>query len=155
METGNKNKLLPLSILIVLVVIGGLVYLFGFKITAPYKILAPDSYPKGTSVFLYNELPPGFPSEVILEGKPLNSSGTVATPNQKSKTTVSYISDETLTELMDMYKKNFTDKGWTIISNTVTKKTVVFQVQKGGKNLVLTLATLGDTQIMLTFQYEK
>ncbi len=157
MKNYYKSKFLYISLVIVLVI--ALLYfkpeVLNWRTDGAYKVVTPASYPKGTKVSLYKDLPPGFPVEIILENKELNYSGTVTTPNTEDKTTVSYISDKKISDLVTMYENAFTTNNWDILKKSVSDKFVLFRINKDEQNMTFTIIPLKDKGMMVTFQYEK
>ncbi|OGI82084.1 hypothetical protein A3I95_02085 [Candidatus Nomurabacteria bacterium RIFCSPLOWO2_02_FULL_44_12] len=154
METDTGHKLNPLYVLIVVVVLGGLAYLLiVFKINTPYQVITPDNYPEGAKISLYQGLPPGFPSDVILEDKELDYSGSVKSADGRTRTTVSYISDSTLSNLVEIYQTSLRANGWEVSVLASSPKMAIIKVLKGQKQVLISLAPLQD-KVMLTFRYE-
>ena len=119
------------------------------------KVIVPENYPTGTKVFIYNSLPPNFPSEIILENKELTYSGTVTAPKTPNKTTVSYISDSKITDLVKMYENVFKTNNWSIASKSVTNKLAIFQISQETQKITFTLVPIKDKGVMVTFQYQR
>ena len=153
METGNRLGLRLFYVIVILVILVALTYFFWMK-DAPYKVFTPEGYPQGAQISVYKNLPEGFPDEVILEDKEFNGVGTLTTANQKTKTTVSYVSDKALAELAVMYENNFISMGWTITAKSISKNVGILQANKDGGKMILTIAPFLQ-KMVVTFQYEK
>lgn len=123
----------------------------------PYEVIKPEKgYIPGTTVSLYKNAPPGFPSEVILENKTLSHSSLVNTPDGKSQTSVSYMSDKSPLEVAQSYTVSLPKQGWKITSNVISKNISVLQASLGEKKLLLTVSpgnTPNATDAMVTLQY--
>ncbi|MES2315664.1 MAG: hypothetical protein V4486_02930 [Patescibacteria group bacterium] len=155
MDTVNKHKFLPLSIAIIVLVIAGLIYFISFNKKVPTVVNDTADYsPLNTKVSFGTNFPPDFPPGIILEGKPLNSSGQVHTTTNKTQTAVSYFSDKTTPELAAMYEQNFISNGWNIKSKNISAVPAFFLVEKAGQELTLNF-TPTPTKVLVTFSYEK
>ena len=155
MDIKTKHKLLPLSVVIIVVIVGGLVYFGGLKNknTTPVNY-APDYSPLNKKESFGKNLPPDFPAGLILEGKTLDNSEVVHTVTGKKQVTVSYFSDKTLSELVTMYENNFVKNDWTISGKKVTDIYTTFQVEKGSQKVTTTLALTPD-KVLVVFSYEQ
>lgn len=143
-------------IFIIILLLLGFFYLFSLNLREkPYEVLTPDVYEVGTTVSLYQNTPPGFPKDLILEEKTLDYSGTVTVPSGKKQTTVSYISNKSMTELVDIYSNALPEKGWQIMAKSVYPKVSVIQAVKKDQSILLSIAPSKDGEVMITFQYEQ
>lgn len=148
----SKYVWVVLSILIVI----GVVYLVFLKSleTKPKAVLTPDSYPKGTTVSLYDSTPPDFPKEVVLEDKTLKYSGTVTNPQGGKQITVSYVSDKSMKDIVAMYE-TLPNIGWNITEKSVYEKVSIIKATKGEQSILISIAPLQEAETMVTFQFEK
>ena len=153
----DKHKWAYIIIIIIVLVLTGAVYLLNLKnaYIPPTKVLTPESYPVGTTVSLYDQAPNNFPREVIMENKVLDYSGTVTNPNGKTQTSVSYISDQTMQAVVDIYVGALPNVGWTVTEKTVYAKVSIIQATKGKESILISIAPLKAGETMVTFQYEK
>ncbi|OHB00158.1 MAG: hypothetical protein A3H52_00250 [Candidatus Zambryskibacteria bacterium RIFCSPLOWO2_02_FULL_39_26] len=148
-----KSKLVYLVIFIIIVSTFAYFNYDSF-INGP-EVIIPGNYPVGTRISLYKDLPPDFPVELILENASLNYSGTVAVPGDKTKTTVSYVSSKSLKDLAVMYENVLKTNDWNISKKTVSQTIAVFLAGKTNQKIILTISSLKDKGVMVTFQYEK
>jgi hypothetical protein len=152
----NKNRLKYFLIIIIVLIITGAFYFIVFKKqdTPPEKVLTPESYPAGTTVLLYKEAPSIFPKEVIMENKVLDYSGTVTSPTGKTQTSVSYVSDQSMQAIVDIYVGALPNVGWTITEKTVYAKVSIIQATKGSESILISIAPIKAGEVKVTFQYE-
>src|SRR3990167_791870 len=120
----------------------------------PYKILTPQSYATGTTVSLYKNTPPDFPKEVVLEDKILDYSGAVTSPQGKTQITVSYVTDKSMQEVVDMYLGSLPGVGWKVAEKSVYIKVSIIKAFKGTQNILMSIAPLEGRGTIVTFQYE-
>lgn len=141
---------------VVLIIVGGF-YLLNLENpeTIPTAVLVPENYPTGTTVSVYENAPPGFPKEIILENKELDYSGTVVSPEGKVQISVSYISDKSMEEVADLYDRTLPSLGWTVTEQSIYEKVSIVQATKRGQNVLLSIVPLEKGGAMVTFQYEK
>jgi hypothetical protein len=157
METETHQNFKSIYIIVGLVVLVGVGYFFftsGHDTNPPEKVITPSGYPAGSKISVYKNLPANFPGEVLLEGKEINNAGTLTTPNKPTITTVSYVSDKSVLELMPMYLNNFTNLGWNIDSKSTLKGIGKIQAEKDGGKINLIISPFLK-KTALTFQYEK
>ncbi len=150
----NKTKYLGFVVAIIFIL--GVAYLLMNKKTEPpYKVLTPDSssYPAGTSISLYENTPPGFPSELLLEQKELDYSGTVTSAEGKVQATVSYFSDKTVQDILLMYKEFLPKNGWEFSIKVQSEKTTVIQAEKSGQKVIITAVASKEGKVTVLFQY--
>ena len=155
MEIEKHHKLHPLSTIIILVVLAGVIYFLNVKFSTPYKTLTPENYPPGTQINLYKNIPPGFPRELILESRPLTYSGTVITPEGRTRMTVSYVSTLKMSEILNLYRKTLSGRGWTITIKPASLQLSIIRAVKGEESAMITVAFTKNQGNVLTFQYEK
>lgn len=153
----NKNWFKYLITIIVVLIITGIFYFVVLRnlYTPPKQILTPDIYPSGTTVSLYDEAPSVFPKEVILENKTIKYSGTVAIPGGKTQTSVSYVSDNTMPAIVDIYMGALPNMGWEILAKTVDEKVSLLRASKGDEVILLSISPIKKGEVLVTFQYEK
>lgn len=152
MEGHSKLKYFFITLLVFLVLVV-VYFLYQTNTVKPYKILVPQSYPEGTTISLYKNIPPDFPGEIILEDKVLDYSGTTAIPNGLKQTTVSYISEKTIGDVMKMYLDYFPTIDWKIKARSDSQNSAIIQVVKENRS-VLVMVDKIDKQTKVTFQYE-
>ena len=149
----NKTMTAWLVLVIILVLSYG--YLQYAQSNTPYLTLSPTNYPEGTAINLYKNVPPGFPPSLILENKTLDYSGVLEGSDGKKQITVSYISDKSMSGIMDMYLSALPKDGWSISDNLRSEKASIIQASKVGESLIITVAPVKDVEVMVTFQYEQ
>ncbi|MFA5888966.1 MAG: hypothetical protein WCW47_03715 [Candidatus Paceibacterota bacterium] len=145
-------------IIIVLILLSlGFIYIFSVKISkeTPYQTLTPENYEKGTVVNLYKNIPPGFPKEVVLENKTLDYSGSVTTSQDKTRITVSYISDKNMQNVVGIYEKSLPDVGWNIVDKSIYEQVSIIRAIKEEQSILVSISPLKEDETMVTFQYEK
>jgi len=145
-------------IIIVLVLLSlGFIYVFSVKIGGekPYQVLTPEVYEKGTTVSLYKNIPPDFPREVVLEDKTLDYSGTVTSPQGKTQITVSYVTDKSMQDVVDVYLGSLPGVGWKVVEKSVYIKVSIIKAIKGTQSILISIAPLEGRGTKVTFQYEK
>ncbi|HEY4508779.1 MAG TPA: hypothetical protein VJC13_00650 [Candidatus Paceibacterota bacterium] len=157
MEGHSKLKYF-LSFLVAVGVLTLLAFVYQkYQITQekPYKILTPQSYATGTTVSLYKNTPPDFPKEVLLEDKILDYSGTVTSPQGKTQITVSYVTDKSMQDIVDMYTIHLPALGWAITQKSIYEKVSIIKATKNQQNILMSIAPLKMGEVMVTFQYEQ
>ncbi len=151
----QNNLKLKLSVAIgLLVIIIGIFYLSRMSIK-PKAVFTPENYPTGTTVSLYDQVPPVFPADIILEDKELKYSGTVSTPGGKTQTTVSYISDKKAEDLVYLYKNFLSKDGWAVDVKDLRHSNYILNLSKDDEAVLLTISLTRDLKPLLTFQYTK
>jgi hypothetical protein len=155
----NRSTLRYIFIIIIVLILLSLcfIYVFSGKISKekPYQTLTPDIYKKGTVVELYKNTPPNFPKEVVLENKTLDYSGTVAVPGSKVQIKVSYVSDKSMQNIVDLYNKSLPSVGWNIVEKTIYTKVSIIRATKGEQSILMSISPIKEGEVMVTFQYEK
>lgn len=155
MQENNISKIILIIVVIFIIVSGSFYgYLRYSKKNNPYLTLSPTSYPAGTKVNLYTNVPPDFPSSLILENKALKYSGTIVTPDNKKQITLAYISDIKILKLSDMYSNFLTSTGWRVESNNIGQNVATIKATLNSQNVLITIAPIKATSTMVTFQYE-
>lgn len=142
------------SFIIVIIV---LVFLFKSNnpYTTPTQVLTPEGYPEGTTVELWEHVPPGFPKEVLLENKKIDHADVVVSADGKKQITVSYTSDTAMPELAEKYITSFDDSLWKMMANNTSPKVATVFVTRGAEKLIITIVPLEGAGSTATFQYEK
>jgi len=153
----NTVKYAIVTIIILIPLSLGFNYIFSSKTSnnKPYEVLAPEVYEKGTKVSLYKETPPNFPKEVILENKIPDYSGVVTAPEGATQTTVSYITDKSMEEVVDIYDRSLPLVGWKIVEKTVYTKVAIISFKKEKQSIFMSIAPLKEGDTLVTFQYEE
>ncbi len=127
------------------------------QVKQPYAVVKPEQgFIPGTTVNLYEDAPPGFPVEVILEGKPIYHSSSVNTPDGKKQIVVSYLSDQNPEIVANLYVASLPEKQWTVKSSKVTKVVSVLVTSRGSQNVVITISPGISTTTpssLVTFQF--
>lgn len=154
-----------IAIIIFILLFLGYIYIFSITIPKeslqtnsgpkPYQILTPDAYASGTIISLYKEIPPIFPKEVVLENKTLDYSGVVTDVQGKARITVSYVSDKSLKDIVDLYTQSLPGVGWGIAETSVYAKVSIIKITKGEESMLISIAPLQKSGTMVTFQYEE
>lgn len=153
MINNSLTKYLLAGGAILIIIIIGLVYFL--KTPKPYKVFVPENSPAGTTVSLYKGTPPGFPSEIILENKPLDYSGTMTVSGGKTQTTVSYVSDQKVRDLVNLYNASFAKMGWTTTVKSSAAIGTTFEATKANQKITITIVFRRTPGTLVTFQYEK
>ncbi|MDP2946687.1 MAG: hypothetical protein Q8N88_01095 [Nanoarchaeota archaeon] len=152
----DKHKWAYIIIIIIVLILAGAVYLLNLKkaYVPPIEVLTPESYPAGTTVSLYDQAPSVFPKEVIFENKVLDYAGTVTKLDGKTQTSVSYVSDQIMQTIVDIYVGALPNVGWTITEKTIYEKVSIIQATKGNESILISIAPLKEGETKVTFQYE-
>jgi hypothetical protein len=154
MQNIFKSKYsLGLSFLIVIILF---IYLFKTNnpYTTPTDTFTPENYPAGTTVELWENIPPEFPTGLILENKKIEHADVVSTAEGKTQMTVSYFSEKGMIELADMYKASLIAGGWKIEGNYASEKAATMLATKEAESLVVTIAPK-ESITTVTFLYNK
>lgn len=154
----NKSRLVYFLLLAVVclgIIVGAIYFIVGLIRGAPEKTITPQGYEKGVTVDIYKSVPAGFPGGIILENKPLDYSGTVNRPDGKKVMTVSYISDKSMLDVLSDYTTSLPKKGWKIESSNISQNTAVMLVSKNSDKVFVSIAPVGKSGVMVSFQYEK
>jgi hypothetical protein len=140
-----------------LIVIILLVFLFksNKSINNPTQVLAPDGYPEGTTVELWENVPPDFPKEVIIENKKIDHADVVNSKDGKKQITISYTSDKAMPDLAGMYIASFENSGWKMMSNNISPLVATVFVTRNAEKLIITIVPALGAGSTATFQYEK
>lgn len=152
----NKNSKIRLVLIPIVV---GVVWLFIFwnMRMKPYEVIKPENgFVPGTTVKLYENPPPGFPKNIILENKALSRSASVNVPDGQKQIVVSYLSDSSPLEAANMYMISLPKKNWSIASNKISKEISIIVVTQGTKKIVITISQGNTPDIigtLVTFQY--
>jgi len=155
MQNIFKSKYsLVFSIIILIVVF---VYLFKTNnpYTSPTQVLTPESYPEGTTVELWNNIPPEFPQGIILENKEIEHADVVTSLEGKKQITVSYTSEKSMSELAEMYMASIEKSEWALGANNVSPKVATILSTKGVEMMIITILPKEGGGTVVAFQYEK
>ena len=152
----NKNSKTVLT-LVPIIVGAALLFIFWYLQEKPYEVIKPENgFIPGTAVKLYENPPPGFPKDIILENKALSRSVSVNTPDGQKQIVVSYVSDSSPLEAANMYVASLSKKNWIITSKKISKEISIIVATQGVKKMVITLSpgNTPDTMgTLVTFQY--
>jgi len=150
----NNFKLKSLVILVLVGFIIFVVYLSSQSVSNdPVVVMRPLNYPEGTTISLYKNIPPNFIDGIVLEDKKLETSQVVAS-NGKSQYNLSYVSQTQIAELVNMYKKSLSEKGWRISLKNHSPKVSAMSISKEENELFITFVQV-EKGTNVTFQYEK
>ncbi len=131
-------------------------YLIDFFVgNKPYETLTPDSYEAGTTVSLYNKFPRSLPVEFVLSDFVFDSANEIKNPSGVTETTVSFTSLSSAIYIVNTYRMELIEKGWTVVVDSSAPEVMLMQVSKGDENFLFTLAATSKSTIMITIQYEK
>ena len=73
-----------------------------------------SGYAPGTSISQYSDIPPGFPTDIILENKTLSHSSVTKTPDGVVRIVVSYVSEKSPADVATSYARSLPNKHWDI-----------------------------------------
>lgn len=152
MQNNSQSKYALVAVAVLILI--ALVFFLKNPQDTPYKAL-PSNNETDTTVSLYKNAPPNFPMEVILENKTLDYSGEVKTAQGKTQTTVSYISDKNMQDVVAMYTDSLPKIGWEakVLSNSAN--VAIISAAKTDQKIILTISPLKAKGVMVTFQYDK
>ncbi len=152
----NHSKLRYVFGFLFLILLVGIFYLIDFLVAnKPYETLQPESYEVGTTVSLYDKLPRSFPVEFVLPDFQLDSANEIKTSGGVIETTVSFTSLSTLLYIVNTYRVNLAEKGWTVVVDSTAPEVMLVRASKEGKDFLVTLAMASKSTSMITIQYEK
>jgi hypothetical protein len=151
---GNTSKLKLFVFVGLFIIIIFIIYL-SYLSTRPKTVFTPENYPLGTTISLYERVPPIFPKEVILEDKELKYSGVVSKPDGKKQVTVSYVSDKDAEDLVYLYNNTLKKEGWEVNVKDLRHSNYVLTSTKDQDTVMLTISLNRESKPLLTFQYEK
>lgn len=152
-EMNSKSPLLLIILLIILCGIGYWVFISN-KSAEPVQVLSPDNYEQGTTISLYEKLPPSFPKELILGNLDFKKASVLNLPSGKTQTSLVYISKENSTRISEIYKFELIKQGWAVVSDVPNERLSTVTANKDGQLLIVTAVKEGDSTL-ITFQYEK
>jgi hypothetical protein len=158
MEQNNSKKVLSsvfLFVLLVVILFAGYFYYSYYKKYNSFVVVTPKNYPAGTKISIYKNVPPGFPTSLILENKPLKYSDMVVTSDNKKQMTVAYVSDTGLLQLAGMYSIFLAGTGWKIEDNKINKNNAIIKATLNQQNVLVTVSPVETAGTMVTFQYEQ
>ena len=144
-------------IIAVVFILGGLYYLF-FHLknpNIPLQVITSEVLPQGAEVALYESAPPNFPRSVILENEPLNYSGVLRSPEGKEQYSVSYFSSMTKAKTASLYREELPKRGWEVVPQFASPESTVMSASKAQQTVLISISTLGNSRVLVTFQYEK
>ncbi len=151
----EKNHWLRYVVAIFIIIVLALITYFAFQKSRPYAVLTPESYPEGTKVALYKQVPTNFPNEVLVEKKTLKYAGVLTNTSGKVDTNISYESDLTLDIAMSLYKTKLATLGWQVLDRSTNFKTGLLVAEKDTRNVMITFAPLKESKTLITFQYQQ
>ena len=163
METNTKSKNFLIAIVVIIILLFIANYFYGQTLfnkifsEKPYMVETPESYPTGTTVSLYENVPTDFPQNIILEGKKLDYSGVVKSSDNKKQITVVYSSNTQILKLLGMYTDILTKNNWKIINSKISQQNIAtIQASSDTGSLIITFvpSTKVKTDTVLTFQYQ-
>jgi hypothetical protein len=154
MNQNNYKKNLSIFFVCLLVLVAG-VYFYSKqgKVSQPHTIIPPQDTNSPT-ISLYNDVPPPFPREIILEDRPLDYAGSVALPDGSTQIKVSYKSTLPLIDLASLYGSTLPKKGWNVLSNTISNIVTIITEKKSNK-IIITMVQLQANEVLVTFQLDK
>lgn len=121
----------------------------------PYQVLTPKEYGHNATVSLYKVIPPIFPKEVVLENKALDYSGVVTDSQGRMQVTVSYISDQDMKSVANLYSRSLPGVGWNITEISTHDRVSIIRITKVEERMLISIAPLQKGGTMVTFQYEE
>ncbi len=150
----NKSKY-SWVIGIILIIIA-LIYLFNLKkeISEPVEVVSPEGYEEGTTLTMYEGLPPSFPRELLLEKKKLEFSNVLVLPSGKTQIHFSYKTDKNMMQVFDLYKYDLIGKQWKLITDANNPKVATISGSKETEKLIITIIA-EEAGSSVTFQHEK
>jgi len=152
----NHSKLRYVVGLLFLLVLVGIYYLVVyFSGEKPYKVLTPDVYPEGTTVSLYKDVPKSFPKEFILANTTLDYSGELKTPNGKTQTTASFVSNENILYITNSYRASLSNENWSVSVESLTGNAAILKATKNNEVVIVSIVPISPTTTLITIQYEK
>ncbi len=140
-------------LLLILIIFGYVVYQ-KLSVPAPTKTIYPESYPSGTKVSVYDQLPPSFPKGIVSQDR-FHSSGEVTLSSGKVQSTVSYMTRDSILPVSVQYKKTLLDKGWQLSQTSTGADYFSASFSKGTETMMLTIGHIKDGVYLVTLQYEK
>ncbi len=142
-------------LILFLIFICGLVFLFKNSFSQEVQVVdSPEGFEEGTKLSIYDQVPPNFPKELILEeGITTTHASLLNLPDGRNQIKVSYISGKSLRELADMYKFSLIRNGWNPVVNPGDDVVVVSAAREEDKFTATFVRGSGGTSV--TFQYEK
>lgn len=151
----SKVKYILIAVIIGLAAVAGWLFLPKIFQEKPYQVLAPESYATGTTLALFKNIPPDFPSNIVAENKELDYAGTLTTAEGKSQITVSYKSEKSVADLAALYKERLADKNWSVLADSVQPLAAVIEAQRSERKVTVTMGMIKEGETLVTFQYEK
>jgi hypothetical protein len=153
-STGNVSKYF-IYFGLVLIFILGLAFIFKDSSSNEVKVVQdPEGFEEGTKLSTYDQVPPNFPKELILEeGITTTHASLLNLPDGRNQIKVSYISGKSLRELADMYKFSLIRNGWNPVVNPGDDVVVISAAREEDKFTATFVRGSGGTSV--TFQYEK
>lgn len=124
------------------------------KSSEPVQVLSPDNYEQGTTISLYEKLPPSFPKELILGNLDFKKASVLSLPSGKTQTSLVYTSKENGTRISEIYKFELIKQGWAVVSDVPNERLSTVTANKDEQLLIVTAVKEGDNTL-ITFQYEK
>ncbi len=151
----QNNFKLKLSIFIgLLVIIIGILYL-SYLGRKPKEVFTPTNYPTGSTISIYSKIPPMFPAGVILENTELKNSSVLSLPDGKIQVSLSYISEQKIPDLVNLYTSTLSKSGWSVSVADLRHSNYVLTASKAGDTVIITMSLTRELQPLLSFQYEK
>jgi len=152
----NHSKLRYVVGLLFLLIVVVLYYLLNnYSGEKPYEVLTPDVYPEGTTVSLYKDVPKFFPKEFILANTTLDYSGKLETPNGKTQTTVSFVSNENILYIANSYRASLSKENWSVFIESLTENAGILRATKNSEVVIVSIVPISPTTTLITIQYEK
>lgn len=152
----EMNSKSPLLLIILLIIFGGIIYwlLNSKKTSQPVQVLSPDNYEEGTTVSLYEKIPPEFPKDLILGNLDFKKSTVLRLPSGKINIKAYYESNEGVNLISDRYKFKLLETGWKVVANVEGDRLSNVTASKDGQVLIVT-SVKEENNTLITFQYEK
>lgn len=149
----NSNLVYSVSVIVCIIIVG--FFFIKFNTPKPTQVLTPEGYPAGTTVSLYDTVPPQLPRDLMVENFPLEYSGVVASPDGREQVTVSYKSDSSIPEAIQLYQDTLNKNKWKAQGKADSYVYGTIIAVKDGKSALISFSIAGDLKTLVTYQYEK
>ena len=153
------SKLLGSRFLIVLIiVVVALVILYLVNpVGQQTSVINPAGYEEGTELTLHKTLPLELPEGLLLEKVTPDYAGVLKNPDGTTQVKVSYLSNQGISPLLDLYKFSLLEQDWALRSEMPSERVANLSASRGEEFLIMTF--IQSEQIedgsVVTVQYKK
>jgi hypothetical protein len=142
------------SVIVVIIFIAGLLFILNRNVAPTNVIISPASYPAGTQIETYKDLPSEFPADVVTVGSLLKHADIVRnTTDQNFMVTAIYSIAQPLPLAMSGELDTFKKAGWQVSDSKISANSGYISAVKDVNNSVVVTFTIDGAGSDASFQF--